>query len=155
MCEEISRDEYVEAVNFNCPGQVVISGLKTAIDKAEIRLKEAGAKRVLKLNVSGAFHSKLMEEKALEFGEYLGQFKFAQPKIKLVSNVTAKLENEKNIIENLINQMRRPVLWTGSIKFLVKEGMDKAVEVGFGNIVTGLVRKIDSSVDVESWNKAL
>lgn len=155
ICAEISKDKYVEPVNFNCPGQVVISGLKEGIDIAEVKLKEAGAKRVLKLNVSGAFHSRLMEKAAEEFGAFLGTVEFHKPKCIVIANATADKLDEKNVRELLTLQMKRPVLWTDSVRAMKKYGMNEAVETGFGNVLSGLVRKIDETVPVVSWNQLL
>lgn len=155
VCEEISREKYIEAVNFNSPGQVVVSGLKEAIDIAEVKLKEAGAKRVMKLNVSGAFHSKLMEKAADEFGAFLGSVEFRKPKCGIIANVTAANMDEKNVRELLTLQMKRPVLWSDSVRAMKKSGVHDAVEVGFGNVISGLVKKIDDSIQMVSWNQLL
>jgi [acyl-carrier-protein] S-malonyltransferase len=155
VCQEVSKVKYVEPVNFNCPGQVVISGLKEGIDLAESKLKEAGAKRVLKLSVSGAFHSQLMKKAAEEFSEFLTKFEFRKPRCKVVANATASFLDEGNVKDLLVRQMRSPVLWADSICFLKANGVTEAVEVGFGNVVSGLVRKIDESIDVKSWNQLL
>jgi [acyl-carrier-protein] S-malonyltransferase len=155
ICEEISKEKYVEAVNFNAPGQVVISGLKEAIDIAEVKLKEAGAKRVVKLNVSGAFHSKLMENAANEFKNYLENIKFSKPKAKVVSNVTADILDEKNVRELLYRQMKSPVLWTKSVMFMKNNGVDSAIEVGYGNVISGLVAKIDPSIKISTFNQII
>jgi len=155
ICEEISKEKYVEAVNFNAPGQVVISGLKEAIDIAEVKLKEAGAKRVVKLNVSGAFHSKLMENAANEFKNYLENIKFNKPKAKVVSNVTADILDETNVRELLYRQMKSPVLWTKSVMFMKNHGVDNAIEVGYGNVISGLVAKIDPSIKISTFNQII
>jgi len=155
VCAEISKEKYVEPVNFNSPGQVVISGLKEGIDLAEIKLKEAGAKRVLKLNVSGAFHSKLMEKAADEFGAFLGTVEFHKPKCGVIANVTADKLDEKNVRELLTLQMKRPVLWSDSVRALKKSGVNDAIEAGFGNVISGLVKKIDGSIQMVSWNQLL
>jgi len=155
ICEEISKTHYVEAVNFNCPGQIVISGFREAIDLAEAKLKEAGAKRVLRLSVSGAFHSRLMEGAADEFMKYLESVKFQKPKFKIVSNVTADFEDETSVKELLVKQMKSPVLWSKSIQFLKSQGLTKAIEIGYGSVVSGLVKKIDGSIEMKSWNELL
>ncbi|MGC8765314.1 MAG: ACP S-malonyltransferase [Brevinematia bacterium] len=153
VCLEISKEKYVEPVNFNAPGQVVISGLKEAIEIAETKLKEAGAKRVIRLNVSGAFHSKLMENAAEEFKKYLETIDFKKPLFKIVSNVTTELINETNIKDLLYRQMKSPVLWTDSIKLMKKEGVNTAIEVGYGSVITGLVSKIDPGISIKSFSE--
>ncbi len=155
ICWEVSKEKYVEPVNYNSPGQVVISGLKEGIDLAEPRLKEAGAKRVLKLAVSGAFHSELMVKAAEEFGRFIENIPFNKPQCKVVSNVTALFEDETNVRDLLVRQMKSPVLWSDSIRFLKKQGVTEAVEAGFGNIISGLVKKIEESIEVKSWNQLL
>ena len=155
ICSEVSRDKYVEVVNYNSPGQIVISGLKEGIDLAEKPLKDAGAKRVLKLNVSGAFHSNLMESASHEFGKFLESVEFKKPKCKVVANATASLLDENNVREMLTKQMKSPVLWTDSIRFLKKNGINEAIEVGFGNVISGLVKKIDDSIVIQSWSQLL
>lgn len=155
ICDEVSKKSYVEPVNFNSPGQVVISGYKEAIDIAEPYLEEAGAMKIVRLNVSGAFHSKLMEPVAEEFGKFLNEFEFHPPVCKVVSNVTADLEDETNVRELLVRQLKSPVLWVDSMLFLKKQGVSEGVECGFGNVIRGLMRKIDKEFKMSSWNQLL
>ncbi|MCX7820977.1 MAG: ACP S-malonyltransferase [Brevinematales bacterium] len=151
ICKEISKEKYVEPVNFNAPGQIVISGYKEAIDIAETKLKEAGAKRVVKLNVSGAFHSKLMENAAEEFKKELEKINFKKPICKVVSNATANILDETNVKELLYRQMKSPVLWVDSVKFMKQSGISEAIEVGYGNVISGLVNKIDPTIIIKSY----
>jgi len=109
ICREVSKIKYVEPVNYNSPGQVVISGLKEGIDLAEPKLKEAGAKRVMKLTVSGAFHSQLMEKASDEFAKFLKNIEFQKPKCKIVANANANFLDEKNVRELMALQMKQPV----------------------------------------------
>ncbi|NPU99875.1 MAG: ACP S-malonyltransferase [Brevinematales bacterium] len=155
VCAEVSKTDYVEPVNYNSPGQVVISGLKSGIDAAIPKLEEAGAMRVVVLNTSGAFHSRLMEKAAEEFGKFLEGIEFKKPVCKVVSNVTAELEDETNIREMLYRQMKSPVLWTTSVLNMRKAGVADGVECGFGNVIRGLVKKIDREFTVTAWNQAL
>ncbi|MGA2142074.1 MAG: ACP S-malonyltransferase [Brevinematales bacterium] len=155
VCAEVSREHYVTAVNFNCPGQVVISGLKEGIAMAESRLIAAGAKRVLKLSVSGAFHSELMAGAADEFSRFMKDIKINKPSCIVISNVTALPEDETNIRELLVKQLKSPVLWTDSINYLKKMNVNEAVEVGFGNSVSGLVKKIDRDMKISVWNQLI
>ena len=155
ICAEASKTAYVEPVNYNTPGQVVISGLKDGIDVAEPLLEEAGAMRVVRLNVSGAFHSKLMENAAKEFAEYLEDIKFNKPSCSVISNVTAEPEDENNVREMLVAQMKNPVQWVKSVQYLKAQGVDQGIEAGYGRVIAGLVRKIDRELKVKSWSKIL
>ena len=155
VCADISKTDYVEPVNYNSPGQVVISGLKTAIEKSVAILEEAGAMRVVVLNTSGAFHSKLMENAAAEFGKFLADVEFRKPVCKIVSNVTAEVYDEKTVRDLLVRQMKSPVLWTASVLNMRKAGVTDGVECGFGNVIRGLVKKIDREFPVTAWNQAL
>ncbi|MFN4216391.1 MAG: ACP S-malonyltransferase [Brevinematales bacterium] len=155
VCAEISREVYVEPVNYNAPDQVVISGLKEAIAKAEPLLKEKGAKRVLILNVSGAFHSKLMANAATEFKKVLDETPFLKPVCRVISNVTAREEDETNIREMLFRQIQSPVKWVESVRYIESLGIHEMVEVGPGTVLAGLVKKIAPSLPVKSWEQFL
>ncbi|MCX7882533.1 MAG: ACP S-malonyltransferase [Brevinematales bacterium] len=155
VCREVSREFYVEPVNYNAPDQVVISGLKEGITKAEPLLKEKGAKRVVVLNVSGAFHSKLMADAATEFKKVLESTAFSKPKCKVISNVTAREEDETNISEMLFRQIQSPVRWVETIAYMEHIGVTEIVEVGLGNILAGLIKKISPNLSVKSWTELL
>ncbi|MCS6991617.1 MAG: ACP S-malonyltransferase [Chitinophagales bacterium] len=152
--EEVERicaetDGVVVAANYNCPGQVVISGEIESVQTACERLKAAGAKRAMMLNVGGAFHSPLMEpaRKALEAA--LRKATITAPVCPIYQNVTAKAERDpQRIRENLIAQLTAPVRWTQSIQQMIADGATDFVECGPGNVLQGLIRKIDSSVNV-------
>ncbi len=150
ICKEISETKYVEPVNFNTPGQIVISGLKEGIELASPKLLEAGAKRVMPLAVSGAFHSKLMDGAAEEFKKYLDALEFKAPKFPIVSNVTAEFYDEKNVKELLYLQMKSPVQWVKSIEFLSAKGYDKGIEVSNASILQGMIKKINKDFVVEN-----
>lgn len=152
-CAEVSKTDYVEPVNFNSPGQVVISGLKTAIEKAIPLLEEAGAMKVVPLNVSGAFHSKLMEPAAEEFAKFLEGISFSKPKCVVVSNVTAKPEDETNVKDLLVRQMKSPVLWVDSVVYMKSQGVTEAIEAGNGRVLAGMLKKIDRDIPVTAWDK--
>lgn len=155
VCKEVSKTAYVEPVNFNSPGQVVISGLKEGIDAAVPALEEAGAMKVVKLAVSGAFHSQLMVEAAKEFGDFLQSVEFKSPVCPVISNVTAEPEDESNVRDLLVKQMQSPVQWVKSIQYMKAQGVSEIIEAGFGSVVTGLVKKIDREIARSSWTKAL
>ncbi len=155
ICKKVSQTAYVEPVNYNTPGQVVISGLKTGIDAALPLLEEAGAMKVVTLNVSGAFHSQLMEGAAAEFGKYLEEIKFTKPNCKVVSNVTAGLEDESNVRDLLVRQMKSPVQWVKSVNYMAAQGVTEGIEAGNGRVIAGLVRKINRDLKVTGWQSAL
>ncbi|MDO4672816.1 MAG: ACP S-malonyltransferase, partial [Porphyromonadaceae bacterium] len=143
-------DTTVVAANFNCPGQVVISGTIEGIDRACEQLKAAGAKRALKLAVGGAFHSPLMEPARAELAEAIDNAKFITPKCPIYQNVTAKPSTDPvEIKENLIAQLTSPVRWTESVQAMIGDGAEKFVELGPGSVLQGLIRKINRNVELE------
>ena len=142
VCAAISREGHaVVPANFNSPGQIVISGDEAAVMEACERAKEAGAKRCIPLNVSGAFHSPLMHEAAQSMAQALGNVAFAESTIPVVANVTAQPEHDwKRLLEE---QLRAPVRWTASVRAMREMGVDTFVECGPGDVLTGLLRRID------------
>lgn len=143
-------DEVVVPANYNCPGQLVISGSIPGIDKACELLKEAGAKRALKLPVGGAFHSPLMEPAREELKAAIEQTRFNQPVCPIVQNATAAVTDSPEEIKiNLINQLTAPVKWTQSVQALVELGVKEFVEVGPGKVLCGLVKKIHREAEVD------
>lgn len=149
VVEEVcaSVDGVVVAANYNCPGQLVISGEISAIDKACELLTEKGARRALKLPVGGAFHSPLMEPAREELAAAIEATTFSEPMCPVYQNVVAKaVTSPAEIKENLISQLTAPVRWTQSIQSMVADGGTEFVEVGPGKVLQGLMRKIDRSV---------
>lgn len=149
--EEIcaSVEDVVAPANYNCPGQVVISGTVTGIDAACPLLLEAGAKRALKLKVGGAFHSPLMQPAQEELAAAIEKAEFTTPVCPVYQNVDAKPHTDPAEIKaNLIAQLTAPVRWTQSVQAMVADGLTEAVELGPGAVLQGLIRKIDSSVSV-------
>lgn len=141
---EISKDEVVDIANLNCPGQIVISGSRTGIEQAEVLLKAAGARRVLPLNVSGPFHSRLMKPANEEFANSLNQVTINDATIPVYANVTGGPVTEKDEVKRLlIEQLYSPVRFEESIRKMIDAGIDAFVEVGTGNVLCGLVKKID------------
>ncbi|WP_099158061.1 ACP S-malonyltransferase [Virgibacillus ndiopensis] len=140
---EMNSDEVVDLANLNCPGQIVISGSKEGIEQAIPILKEAGAKRVLPLNVSGPFHSRLMKSANEEFAKKLDKVSINEASIPVYANVTASpvIDNEE-IKDLLIKQLYSPVRFEESIRNMLDEGVDAFVEVGNGKVLSGLVKKI-------------
>lgn len=142
-----SIDGVVVAANYNCPGQLVISGEITAIDKACELLTEKGARRALKLPVGGAFHSPLMEPAREELAEAIKNTTFSEPICPVYQNVVAKaVTNPEDIKHNLMKQLTSPVRWTQSIQQMITDGGTEFIEVGPGKVLQGLMRKIDRSV---------
>ncbi len=141
----------VVAANYNCPGQLVISGDVEAINKACEAMKEAGAKRALVLPVGGAFHSPLMEPAREELAAAIENTKFSKPNCAIYQNVTASaVLNENDIKANLIVQLTAPVRWTQSVQQMIKDGATLFTEVGPGNVLQGLVKKIDKEAQTAS-----
>lgn len=149
--EEIcaSVDDVVVPANYNCPGQVVISGTMSGIEKACELMKEAGAKRALPLKVGGAFHSPLMEPARVELSEAIEATPFSVPVCPVYQNVSTMGETDPATIkENLIAQLTSPVKWTQSVQQMIADGATEFVELGPGTVLQGLVSKINREVAV-------
>ena len=148
VCGEVSTEDLpVQAVNFNCPGQVVIAGATAAVEKACEALKEAGARRAIMLKVSAPFHSTLMEPAALRLKEVLDKIDIHDTAIPVVANVNAKEETKADEIrKNLVDQAAHPVHWEESIRNMIASGVDMTVEAGPGTVLTGFMKKIARSV---------
>jgi len=143
------KDGVVVAANFNCPGQVVISGDVDAIDAACIVFKEAGARRALRLPVGGAFHSSLMAPAAEDLAQAINKTEFHKPFCPIYQNVTAKPSmNPEEIRENLLKQLTAPVRWTQSVQNMIADGATEFYEFGPGDVLKGLIRKINPDVQV-------
>lgn len=143
-------DGTVVCANYNCPGQIVISGEEEAIDKACEKLKEAGAKRALKLKVGGAFHSPCMEPARAELAEAIEATEIVKPLCPVYQNVDALPHTDPAEIKGLlIAQLTAPVRWTQTVKNMIADGATEFIELGPGKVLQGLVSKIDSSVSVE------
>jgi len=151
ICGEI--DEIVVPANFNCPGQLVISGSFKGIDLACAKLTEAGAKRALKLSVGGAFHSPLMEPARAELAEAINSTHFSTPVCPVYQNVTAGPVSDPEVIKaNLIAQLTAPVRWTQTVKNMIADGCTSFTEVGPGQVLQGLVKKVDRTVETFGIN---
>ncbi len=149
VCEMIS--EVVVPANYNCPGQLVISGSIEGIEKACAMLTERGAKRALRLNVSGAFHSPLMESARTELAQAIESTAFQQPVCPIIQNIDAHPHTEiESIKQNLIAQLTGPVKWTQTVKRMLEDGATSFTEVGPGNVLQGLIKKVDRSVLTQS-----
>ncbi len=144
------KDEIVVPANYNCPGQVVISGTKKGVEKACELLKHAGAKRALVLPVGGAFHSPLMEPAKEELSKAIEATIFNEPSCPVYQNVIAKaITNPEEIKVNLIEQLTGPVKWTQSVSAMIADGADFFTEVGPGKVLQGLIQKINKEVTVD------
>lgn len=144
-------DGVVVAANYNCPGQVVISGEVESVQAACVALKEAGAKRALPLNVSGAFHSPMMEPARAELQAAIEATEFHQPICPVYQNVDAQPHsNPEEIKQNLIAQLTSPVRWTQSVERMVADGATIFEELGPGQVLQGLIKKINKEVEVSS-----
>ncbi|MFA5867418.1 MAG: ACP S-malonyltransferase [Actinomycetota bacterium] len=142
---------FLSVANYNCPGQVVVSGESTAVDVLKERFADAGAKKVVELNVSGGFHSPLMAAAADEFKEDLNNAEFAQASIPVCSNFTGELSSDPEVLRDALKQqMTGSVQWTKSVKTVMNAGAGRFVELGEGKILSGLVKRIagsDASID--------
>lgn len=149
VCKDI--EAVVVAANYNCPGQIVISGSIEGVDLACQKLTEAGAKRALKLNVGGAFHSPLMEPARLELQEAIQQVTILPPVCPIYQNVDPKPNTDpKSIKANLITQLTGAVKWTQTIEQMIADGADEFIEVGPGNVLQGLVKKVNRAMQTSS-----
>jgi len=149
ICLRIS--DIVVPANYNCPGQLVISGTIAGVDKACEELTAAGAKRALKLNVGGAFHSPLMEAARVELEHAIVHTEINEPICPIYQNIDAKPYTDPALIKhNLIAQLTGPVRWTQTVKHMLEDGATSFIEVGPGNVLQGLVKKVDRQIPTES-----
>ena len=147
ICSQI--EEVVAPANYNCPGQIVISGSMEGIEKACVKLKEAGAKRALQLKVGGAFHSPLMQPAQEELAKAIEEAEFKTPVAPVYQNVDGKPHTDpEEIKHNLIEQLTSPVRWTQDVEAMIADGADEFIELGPGKVLQGLVSKINKNVAV-------
>ncbi|RED65966.1 ACP S-malonyltransferase [Cohnella lupini] len=156
LCVDISATTgLVELANVNCPGQIVVSGSAEGVAAVVERGKEAGAKRVIPLDVSGPFHSSLMQPAADNLAVELAKADFRDSEIPVIANVNASpVTSGQELRGLLVKQVVSPVQWEDSIKYLIAQGVDTFVEIGSGTVLAGLIKKIDKSVQVISINNA-
>lgn len=150
ICNQIcDSSAIVVAANYNCPGQVVISGSEAGVELACKALKEAGAKRALKLPVGGAFHSPLMQPAAERLQKAIMNTQFHTPICPIYQNVSARAEKDKHTIQSqLLEQLTSPVRWTQSVQQMIADGATCFYEFGPGDVLKGLIRKINSEVEI-------
>lgn len=165
-CQALSNeDEKLDIANLNCPGQIVVAGHKTLIDKLVENKAEYHIKKIIPLNVTGPFHSSLMKVIESKFSSFLDAIDFSDASIPVIQNVTALPVTDKDVIKaNLVKQLYSPVEFTASIDYLLDQGANTFIEVGPGKVLSGLVRKIDRNVktiqvdtleqinEVKSWH---
>jgi [acyl-carrier-protein] S-malonyltransferase len=149
ICEQVS--DIVVPANYNCPGQLVISGTITGVDAACEKMTAAGAKRAVKLNVGGAFHSPLMEAARVELEHAIVHTNIAEPVCPIYQNIDAKPYTDAgHIKQNLIAQLTGPVRWTQTVSHMLENGATSFTEVGPGNVLQGLVKKVDRKIVTDS-----
>ena len=147
--EVIAPIDGVTIANYNCPGQIVITGVKEAVETASQKLKEAGAKRVIPLKVSGAFHSPLLEEASHQLKAELEKYDIHQPRIPVVYNVSGK-EEDGDLIDILTRQIKSSVYFYQSIQYMIAQGVEAFVEIGPGKALSAFVKKTDKTIPVYS-----
>jgi len=162
LCFDTPIEEVVERIcrrilgvwpaNYNCPGQIVVSGEHDAVDECCARAEEEGARRTVKLKVSGAFHSPLVARAAERLRPAIEAVKFGDPQAQFMSTVTARFEEAQRMGALLVDQLTAPVRFTQAASELVKDGVRTFVEVGPGNVLSGLMKRIDRSVKAVSVN---
>ena len=150
VTDAITADGFaVQPANLNCPGQIVISGTKTGVEKACVQLKEVGAKRAIPLDVSGPFHSSLMKPAAEKLGNTLDEVDMKDASIPIIANVNASAVTHSEEIKGLlVEQLYSPVLWEDSVRKLLELGVTHFIECGPGKVLSGLIKKIDRSATV-------
>lgn len=164
ICEDLSEEgSIIEPANINSPGQVIVSGHKTAIDRIVKEGKSLGAKRVLPLKVSGPFHSSMMQVIEKDFEDYINQFEWHDAEIPVVQNYHAQAETDAEVIkQNMVKQLYSPVQFIQSTEYLIEQGVDHFIEIGPGKVLSGLIKKINRDVkltsiqtleDVKGWNE--
>lgn len=155
IVKNLSKQTDIEIANLNCPGQVVVTGRSQNIDSFSALAKTEGAKRLVELEVSGAFHSKLMNEASVKFKQELERVNFAIPSINVISNVTARpVASIEALRTNLALQVKSAVLWEDSVRFMLAGGVKKFFEIGPGRTLKGILRKIDAALEVTNIEKA-
>lgn len=153
VCRDAAGDEVVEAVNFNSPGQVVIAGHRSAVERATERARTAGAKRAVMLNVSVPSHCRLMKPAAAELARTLQAMDFRAPSIPVLSNVDVEvLDSAERICTALERQLYNPVRWADIVRRFAADGITAVIECGPGKVLTGLTRRIDRSLEAVSFD---
>ena len=156
VVNSLKSEGIIEVANYNAPGQFIISGEIEILDKAEKMLSERGAKKVVRLDVSGAFHSPLMEEAQKEMEKVLSKIDFSPPKVRFYANVTGdRVENPEEIRKNLVLQLTHPVRWIDIVESMVRDGDDRFIEIGPGKVLRGLIKRIAKDVETVGYEEIL
>lgn len=156
ICEDVQKEckEVVSVANYNCPGQVVITGTQAAVAAAGERCREAGAKRVVALKVSGPFHSALLEDAGTKLGEALSEVELSTVGIPYITNVTADYVKDASAVRDyLIRQVSSPVRWQQTVERLISDGAEEFVEIGPGRSLSGFMKKINRDVTICNIDK--
>jgi len=150
LCDEAREDEILKAVNFNCPGQIVISGSKSACKRAEQLAEKYGAIKAVPLEVAGAFHTEMMSSAAAALAEALQKTSIADPSdVKIIANINARYyQTGEDIKQGLVNQLTNPILWQKCMERLLADGVEKFYEIGPGRVLTGLMKRINRKIKV-------
>ena len=150
ICDEAAQGDLIEPVNFNCPGQIVVSGSVSACERAEKLAEEYGAMKAVRLDVAGAFHTEMMSSAAEKLGQALFNSQIAEPsEIKTIANINAEYyRTSEKIADGLINQLTSPILWQKCMERLIDDRIEKFYEIGPGRVLTGLMRRINRKIKV-------
>ncbi|MDT8302051.1 MAG: ACP S-malonyltransferase [Sedimentisphaerales bacterium] len=150
LCGEAAEGDLILPVNFNCPGQIVVSGSVSACERAEQLAEKYGAIKAVRLEVAGAFHTEMMSSAAQKLGEALSKCEISEPsEIKTIANIHADYyQSSQNISNGLINQLTCPILWQKCMERLIDDGLEKFYEIGPGRVLTGLMRRINRKIKV-------
>ncbi len=150
ICTEAGEGDLIVPVNFNCPGQIVVSGSVSACERAEKLAEEYGAMKAVRLEVAGAFHTEMMSSAAEKLGQALSNSQIAEPsEIKTIANINAEYyQSSEKIKDGLTNQLTCPILWQKCMERLLNDGIEKFYEIGPGRVLTGLMRRINRKIKV-------
>jgi len=154
ICDEARGEDILEGVNFNCPGQVVISGDIEACERAETLAEKYGAIKAVRLDVAGAFHTKMMSSAAEALGQALNEVEIKEPgEVKVIANITGEYYTSADDIRNgLTKQLTQPILWQQCMERLLSEGVENFYEIGPGRVLTGLMKRINRKVKVKNMS---
>jgi [acyl-carrier-protein] S-malonyltransferase len=156
LCKEAGQGELLEPVNFNCPGQIAISGTKSACLRAEQLAEKYGAMKAVRLEVAGAFHTTMMSPAAEALSDALARTKISEPAdIKVIANINAEYySSSPQIREGLAKQLVQPIYWQKCVERLLAEGVEKFYEIGPGKVLTGLMKRINRKASIENISTA-
>jgi [acyl-carrier-protein] S-malonyltransferase len=156
LCKEAGQNELLEPVNFNCPGQIAISGTKSACQRAEQLAEKYGAMKAIRLEVAGAFHTSMMSPAAKALSEALAKTKISEPAgVKVIANISAEYyASAAQIREGLTKQLVQPIYWQKCVERMLADGVEKFYEIGPGKVLTGLMRRINRKTNIENISTA-